>query len=172
MTPQSASRRQAGHLRATEDREPAGSGTQALNTLLHSSCIVCGVNNPKGFGVRFAAQPDGTCTTSFACDASSQGYDGLVHGGVVGALLDGAMANCLLQRGQVAHTGEFSMRFRHPVLVGRAATVRAWVNDARHGVFRMTGELAQDGETCVVASATFVSNGGGKRAKPVRATEV
>jgi acyl-coenzyme A thioesterase PaaI-like protein len=37
--------------------------------------------------------------TEFIPQADHQGYDGVVHGGILAALLDDAMANCLWLRG-------------------------------------------------------------------------
>lgn len=73
-----------------------------------------------------------------------QGYDGLAHGGVLTAVLDDAMVQCLYQRGLNAYTGRIAVRFRRPVAIGarlevygelveeRAAfaTARAWATTA------------------------------------------
>ncbi|RPI47161.1 MAG: PaaI family thioesterase [Chloroflexi bacterium] len=146
-----------------------------LGEVLHRSCVVCGRQNARGLGVRYAPQPDGSCTGTFDCDASFQGYDGVLHGGVVAALLDGAMAHCLLYRERVAHTGNFSMRFRHPVLVGQPVTVRGFLLRSRIGAHVMSAELSQEGCLKVTASATFIEGhfaGGGGASVGVPRTEV
>ncbi len=94
---------------------------------LHPRCIVCGANNSHGLGLAFIPSADGGgVETRFDCGQTVEGYAGLVHGGVVSMLLDGAMAQCLFHLGCVAHTGELTTRFRHPVVVGREARIRAW----------------------------------------------
>jgi hypothetical protein len=83
---------------------------------LHPHCIVCGTGNPRGLGLRFRlSDDDHRIEATFDCGETFEGYVGLVHGGIVSAVLDGAMANCLLHLGCVAHTGGLSIRFRHPV---------------------------------------------------------
>jgi acyl-coenzyme A thioesterase PaaI-like protein len=92
----------------------------------------------------------------FDCRDSVEGYAGLVHGGVLSMLLDGAMAQCLFHLGRVAHTGELTIRFRHPVLVGRDARIRAW-HERTHGRLHVLGaDLRQDGRVKVVATAKFL----------------
>jgi acyl-coenzyme A thioesterase PaaI-like protein len=93
---------------------------------------------------------------TFDCGETFEGYVGLVHGGIVSAVLDGAMANCLLHLGCVAHTGGLSVRFRHPVLVGRKATVRAWLERSHGRLHVLAAELEQDGQVKAVASAKFL----------------
>jgi acyl-coenzyme A thioesterase PaaI-like protein len=135
----------------------AAGGAAVDSARLHPHCIVCGAGNPRGLGLVFAPSADGrSVETRFECGASVEGYAGLVHGGVVSLLLDGAMAQCLFHLGCVAHTGELTVRFRHPVLVGRDARVRAW-HERTHGRLHVLGaDLRQDGRVKVVATAKFL----------------
>jgi acyl-coenzyme A thioesterase PaaI-like protein len=75
----------------------------------------------------FALAPDRSVQASFDCDESFEGYPGIVNGGTVSSLLDGAMANCLFLHGKVAVTGELNVRFVRPVITNRRAQVRAWI---------------------------------------------
>jgi acyl-coenzyme A thioesterase PaaI-like protein len=124
---------------------------------LHRRCIVCGTDNPRGLGLTFTPSADGRgVEASCACDERIEGYGGLVHGGVVSMLLDGAMAHCLFHMGCVAHTGELTVRFRSPVLVGREARVRAWLERSRGRVHVLGAELLQDARVKAVAKAKFL----------------
>jgi acyl-coenzyme A thioesterase PaaI-like protein len=124
---------------------------------LHPHCIVCGAANPRGLRLSFGTSRDARrIEATFDCSEIFEGYVGLVHGGIVSAVLDGAMANCLFRLGRVAHTGSLSVRFRQPVLVGKRATVRAWLARS-HGRLHVLGaELEQDGQVKAVASAKFL----------------
>ena len=70
----------------------------------HAACWVCGPDHPDGLGVAYRPDGDGGVTGEFACSPRFQGYPGLLHGGVTGALLDGAMTNGLLSQGCPAVT--------------------------------------------------------------------
>jgi acyl-coenzyme A thioesterase PaaI-like protein len=105
----------------------------------------------------FAPAADGRGVAAvFDCRESVEGYEGLVHGGVITMLLDGAMAHCLFRLGHIAHTGELTVRFRHPVVVGREARVRAWQERSRGRLHVLAADLWQDGRVKAVATAKFL----------------
>ena len=126
---------------------------------LHPRCIVCGDGHAHGLGLAFRPSADGRgVEAAFDCPDSVEGYAGLVHGGVVSMLLDGAMAHCLFHRGLVAHTGELTVRFRQPVVVGREARIRAWLERSRGRVHLVSADLRQDAQVKAVATAKFVES--------------
>jgi acyl-coenzyme A thioesterase PaaI-like protein len=90
------------------------------------------------------------------CDDSLQGYDGRLHGGVIAAALDGAMTHCLFELGRTAVTAELNVRYRHPVLTGRPATVRAWLERDLGPLYVLGAELVQDGVVKAASSARFL----------------
>jgi len=132
---------------------------------LHRSCIVCGDGNPRGMKLRFRLAEDGSVVAEVPCREPWQGYAGVVHGGVISAILDGAMTHCLFARGTTAVTGELTVRFVLPVAVNRNATVRARVTGAWSPLYKTAAELEQDGRIVARAKAKFVerSNQGDDR---------
>ena len=60
--------------------------------------------------MRFRREPDGSVTSEFLSDAMYQGYSDVLHGGVVAAVLDGAMTNCLFAHNVVAVPAELRQR--------------------------------------------------------------
>jgi len=132
-------------------------GAGGVGARLHPHCIVCGADNPRGLGLVFSACADGGGVEArFDCAGSAEGYVGLVHGGVVSMLMDAAMAQCLFHLGCVAHTAELTIRFRHPVLVGREARVRAWRERTRGRLHVLGADFSQDGRVKAVATAKFL----------------
>jgi acyl-coenzyme A thioesterase PaaI-like protein len=126
---------------------------------LHPECVVCAASNPRGLALKFDATADGRGVEAvFECDEVFQGYIGLVHGGIVSAVLDGAMAHCLFHLGRVAHTGSLAVRFRHPVVVDRQARVRARLDRSLGRMHMLSAELEQDGQVKVTASAKFIES--------------
>lgn len=94
----------------------------------HAACFLCGATNPAGFKLAFELQPDGTVRASVPCPRMFQSYEGTLHGGVVAALLDSAMTNCLFARGVAAVTARLDVRYRHPVCLDEGAEVTASVS--------------------------------------------
>jgi acyl-coenzyme A thioesterase PaaI-like protein len=129
---------------------------QRLHAATHPHCVVCGADNPRGLQVDFRPTADGGVEAHFDCARIFEGYSHRIHGGVIAALLDGAMTNCLFAHGHVAVTAELTVRYRHPVMTDRTATVRAWTRDSSHRLHQLRAELLQDGQLLAVATAKFL----------------
>ena len=122
----------------------------------HPGCVVCCPSNGQGLGLEFRIAYDGAVEASFACNRVFQGYPATLHGGVISALLDGAMTNCLFAHGHASMTAELDVRFRHPVVTGNPAMVRAWITSSMRPVHELAAELVQDGLVKATAKAKFL----------------
>ncbi|MGO8698976.1 MAG: PaaI family thioesterase [Limisphaerales bacterium] len=101
--------------------------------------------------MKFDANNDGSVTGSFTGNQAMEGFQGLLHGGIIASLLDGAMTNCLFAHGPVAVTAELKVRYRKPVVIGCEILVRAWMERCHPPLYLMRAELNQ--ECCVKATA-------------------
>ena len=122
---------------------------------VHPNCIVCSLNNTKGLQLEFEIADDKTVKASFECDKTYEGYSGILHGGIISSILDGAMGNCLFARGQTAVTVEMNTKFKLPVQINKQATVTAWIEKICHPLYFLHAEIIQDGQTKAVAKAKF-----------------
>lgn len=122
----------------------------------HPFCFVCSAPNPTGLALGHTFQPDGSVTASFTGNCALEGYAGLLHGGVIAALLDGAMTNCLFAHGGVAMTGELNVRYREPVPLGEEMTVRAMIKESFFPLHLLTAELKQGSAVKATATAKFM----------------
>ena len=123
---------------------------------VHPDCIVCGPANQRGLHLDFALGEDGRVQAAFDCDAAYEGFPGIVHGGVICMLLDGAMTNCLFAHGHDALAGELNVRFRHPLLTGQTASVRAWIERESPPYHLLNAELTQNEQIKARAVGKFV----------------
>lgn len=128
----------------------------ALQARMHEQCILCRTGNPQGLRLTFDVCPDGHVEAQCPCDRRFQGYTGYLHGGVISAILDSAMTNCLFAHGCVGMTGELKLRFLKPVDVGVTAMVRARLDESHGPLHCLSGELIQAGETRARATAKFM----------------
>jgi acyl-coenzyme A thioesterase PaaI-like protein len=62
----------------------------------------------NGLNLSFHVCRDGRVEGRFRCGYAYQGYTGLLHGGVISSILDGAMTNCLFSSGKTAVTAKNS----------------------------------------------------------------
>ena len=123
----------------------------------HAMCLVCGPRNPNGLKLKFKVQPDGSVASVFDCLPLLQSYPNVLHGGVISAILDSAMANALFAIGIVAVTATLEVRFLAPAVTGRFAMARAWTeSDAAHPLYLQRAQLIQDGKVLVEAKAKFI----------------
>jgi len=136
---------------------------EATRARMHSHCVVCGRPGPVGLGVAFKVREDESVTACFDCHESFEGYDGMLHGGVISAIADGAMTNCLFAHGIVAVTAEMKVRFRHPIALGTSLMVAARITRRSEPLFVVEAELTQSGQLKAKASGKFMATPGGPR---------
>jgi acyl-coenzyme A thioesterase PaaI-like protein len=121
----------------------------------HPKCIVCSSDNENGFQLAFVLTEGGGVEAAFRCETSYQGYPGILHGGVISSVLDGAMTNCLFAHGHQGITGELRIRFRYPVITDRNSVVRAWIESSAPPFHVLKAELIQDQQVKAWASGKF-----------------
>lgn len=136
--------------------EMRNSNYRQLRNYSHPDCVVCSLRNGHGLGLDFHIVADGIVEASFACHKVFQGYPAVMHGGVISALLDGAMTNCMFAHGQATMTAELNVRFRHPVTTGNPATIRAWITSSTRPVHELAAELIQDDRIKATAKGKFL----------------
>jgi uncharacterized protein (TIGR00369 family) len=120
-------------------------------------CFACGAENPIGLRLTFAVEGEGV-RAAFVPGPEHQGYDDIVHGGIISTLLDEAMAWATAAAGIWAVTAEMRVRFHRPVHVGERTVVRAHVTAERGRLVTATATLSSEahGETKASATATFM----------------
>jgi uncharacterized protein (TIGR00369 family) len=143
-----------GNVRVTTDVEKGK--LRATRSEAHPNCVVCGTANNRGLRLEFRECEDGSVYASFDCTTAYEGYANILHGGVVSALLDGAMTNCLFAHGHPGVTAELVVRFRHPVRTGAPATVRAWIERYAPPLHVLKAELVQHEQIKATASGKFL----------------
>ena len=125
---------------------------------VHPGCVVCGGANERGLRLRYAPADGNGVQAVLDCENSLEGYGGRLHGGVIAAALDGAMTHCLFALGWTAVTAELVVKYKHPVAIGRPATVRARLERDLAPLYLLQAELVQDGVVKAAASAKFLED--------------
>jgi len=116
-------------------------------------CFVCGKENPIGLKLEFADE-NGKCVAKKALTKEYEGYEGVAHGGILGAMLDEVMVQHLRRRGEDAMTAKLETRYRQPTPVGEMLTIAGWEESRKGNFVKMKGSIAlQDGTITVEASA-------------------
>lgn len=120
-------------------------------------CYVCGQNHPRGLRVRFFVGTFGQVHTRFSPDCTQTSYENVVHGGVISTLLDELLGwPIALQTGRVAHTGELTVRFVKPMVVGHTYLATARPGTDRGGYWEGEGDIRnEEGEICAKAGGKY-----------------
>jgi uncharacterized protein (TIGR00369 family) len=118
--------------------------------------VVCGKQHPFGLHVDFHVTGEHAVEAEFPCGKAYEGYENVLHGGVVSALLDGAMANCLLAMGLEAYTVDLRIRFKAPVATSGTALVRGEWLRSEGQLHLLQATVVQQGRTCALARAKFL----------------
>jgi len=79
-----------------------------------------------------------------------------VHGGIIAALLDGAMTNSLFARGIVSFTAELRVRYRHPLPLGQSVTILGEVTRCSRPPFVTEARIVQGGRIHATCTGKFM----------------
>jgi len=122
-------------------------------------CFVCGVLNEYGLHMHFYSNSPGEVVSDFQVPAHFQGYPGIVHGGVIAAMLDEVAGRAFMvgDPPRFLVTAKLSIRYRRPVpvatllrLVGRAGRDDGHVAEATGSIYDPEGNLLAEAEAVLV----------------------
>ena len=118
-------------------------------------CFVCGMKNPVGLGLRFEDNGVDEVRVEYAVPAHFQGYPGVVHGGIITAMLDevAGRTSMIADPDHFMMTVKMETKFRHPVpvetpltLIGRMIKQRGRLATAHAELRLPDGTLAAETE--------------------------
>ena len=141
---------------ALEEIAAADAILAEVRDVRHSHCRLCGSENSKGLQLKFRMDESGDVVADFACEADYMGYPGIVHGGVIAAMIDSAMSNCLFARRMNGVTAEYTIRYHQPLRLHQSAVVRARVDKEGRRLYLLSGDVMQGGKIVAAAHAKFM----------------
>ena len=119
----------------------------------HHSCLVCG--SQHSLGLRFKTSEYGV-TATIQAKPEWQGYEGIMHGGMIATLLDAAMTHCLFHHQIEAMTAALHVRYLAPVHCSGRIDVMASLIGRLRLVYELSAELRVAGEIKARADAKFM----------------
>jgi len=129
-------------------------------------CFACGELNEHGLHLALHIQ-DGRCWSELALDRRFEGWDGIVHGGILSTILDEVMAWALVADDQWGVTARLLVRYHQPVAVGRRIRAEGRVTERRRRVSRTAATIvdAATGELLASAEGVYVAADAERRAE-------
>lgn len=125
------------------------------DTTDYQRCFVCGQRNPFGLHLVFRREED-SIVADFQPREEHQGFPGVIHGGIVAALLDETLGRTSLlgNAPEWTMTGRLEVRYRHYVPFGPLLRVRGRLVTERRRMMQASGVLTlADNESVVLAEA-------------------
>jgi hypothetical protein len=124
---------------------------------LNPACVVCGQMNPRGLHLEFEAE-GWTAAAQWTASAGWESFQGVIHGGVICAVMDEAMSQAIISAGYSALTAEIHVRYRNKVSVSDTLCVRGWVVSVRkRKIVAESCLISADGVEKAHAWATFLA---------------
>jgi uncharacterized protein (TIGR00369 family) len=113
---------------------------------LSRGCFVCGPENACGLQAKFTTDREHhrSCCR-LAIGDRFQGWQDVVHGGVIAALLDEACIYAGLGLGDQLVTAELTVRYKKPLATGREVLVTGEVVEQRRKILRVKARIEMDG---------------------------
>ena len=122
------------------------------------NCFACGELNEIGLHLKLNLEP-GRCWTELEMPRRFEGWEGIVHGGILCTILDEVMAWALVSEDSWGVTARMSLEFRKPVTVGQAIRAEGWISESRRRIQMTSGRIvdATTGAELATAEATYVA---------------
>ena len=133
-------------------------------------CFACGAEHPHGLGLRFRTDADSRVIAEWIPTNTWEGFEGIIHGGIVSTVLDEAMSKAVAAAGIPGLTCHLEVRLRHSIAPGDLLTVRGWVIEKRRRRVRVEAEI-RDSDDLERAHgwATFLLRGHAEVVDPILA---
>ena len=124
----------------------------------YGNCFVCGKNNPGGLQLSFEIDKERqTLKTTFVASPTFQGWDGIVHGGIISTLLDEAMAKLIYESGYQAVTASLEIKFKKPAPILEPLLVYGEITEVNRRLVRAKARVTkEDGTILAEGKSTFI----------------
>jgi acyl-coenzyme A thioesterase PaaI-like protein len=125
-------------------------------------CFICGLKNPVGLHLHIYEIEPGVVESSYIAPDHFQGYPGVLHGGIVGAILDELAGRSQMGSDPLdprfMFTARLELKYRKNVpigkllrIVGKAGRSRGKTAEAWAGIYDMeSGELLAEGNALLI----------------------
>ncbi len=118
-------------------------------------CFVCGRDNPHGLKLSFRLE-NNEARCSLSIPVRFQGWQGIIHGGIVATLLDEVMAKAAHFAGYAAVTVDMAVRYKKPTPADTPLLLSGRVVEQQRRILITEGELCHnDGTVLASGRARF-----------------
>jgi len=123
-------------------------------------CFICGIENPIGLKLKIYVTDEGSIETIYTAPGHFQGYPGVLHGGIVAAILDEISGRALMgnpSSPRFMFTGKLEVKFRKNVpigeplrIVGKAGKSKGKIAEGWAGIYNESNDLLAEATTLLI----------------------
>jgi len=125
-------------------------------------CFICGLENPVGLHLHIYEVEPGIIETTYNAPEYFQGYPGVLHGGIVGAIIDEVAGRSHMgsdpDNPRFMFTAKLEVKYRKNVpvgkplkIIGKAGKSKSKTAEAWAGIYdAQTNELLAEGNTLLI----------------------
>jgi acyl-coenzyme A thioesterase PaaI-like protein len=128
------------------------------------NCFACGTLNAGGLGLVLHVER-GRSWAELALDRRFEGWENVIHGGILCTILDEVMAWALVGEDNWGVTARMAVDFRHPVTVGLLIRAEGWITRSRRRIVDTAGHIVAQTTGAELATATGVYVAAGAKRK-------
>ena len=121
---------------------------------------MCGVENPIGLKLKIYETEEGSIETNYTAPEHFQGYPGVLHGGIVAAILDEISGRALMGNSSTPRfmvTGKLEVKYRKRVpvgeplrIIGKAGKSKGKIAEGWAGIYNSSGELLAEATALLI----------------------
>ena len=118
------------------------------------NCFVCGDKNEHGLHLKFDIDKDNAMHTEFIPQKHHQGFKDIVHGGLIGLILDEIMVNLAWRMGKNVVTAELNVRLKKIAKISQKLSFRGWIDKEDSKIIYTKAEAKNEhGRIIAIATA-------------------
>ncbi len=123
-------------------------------------CFICGLENPVGLKLRIYQTEPGLIETTYTAPEHFQGYPGVLHGGIVAAILDEIAGRAQMgdpSKPRFMFTAKLEVRYRKNVpigqplrIIGKAGKSKGKIAEGWAGIYNQQGDLLAEADALLI----------------------
>ena len=122
----------------------------------HQHCMLCGTQSTFGLKLDFYNDQEGAVWTRAKGSIHQQGYQGILHGGFIAALLDAGMCQAIFNQGAEAVTGDMNIRYLAEIPLTADIIICGKISKNYLTLYKVEAEIYVDQQLMAKSTARFM----------------
>lgn len=130
--------------------------TKVTKQQSHQHCMLCGTQSTFGLKLDFYSDQEDEIWATTKGSIHHQGYQGILHGGFIAALLDASMCNLIFNQGEEAVTADMSIRYFSEIPITAELIIHAKIIRNYLTLYKVEAEIYVEQQLMAKSNARFI----------------